>query len=146
MGLLLPWLYLFGLRSFTFQHGEHLSSTLYPSYTQFNHRVPVIYIRVVESLVRSLECESSLRRRVDLFFLVDSIAQCSRGSKGDVGAVYPSAMEPFLPRLLSAVAPPGNTPHENRRQCLKASVKAVVGAKNPTRIHHSPTHQGSELI
>jgi hypothetical protein len=38
---------------------------------------------VVESLVRSLESEPSLRRRVDLFFLVDSIAQCSRGSKGN---------------------------------------------------------------
>ncbi|MCI06793.1 HUA2-like protein 3-like, partial [Trifolium medium] len=32
----------------------------------------------------------------------------------DVGAVYPSAMEAFLPRLLSAAAPPGNTAQENR--------------------------------
>lgn len=38
---------------------------------------------MVESLVHSLENEPSLRRRVDLFFLVDSIAQYSRGLKGN---------------------------------------------------------------
>lgn len=27
----------------------------------------------------------------------------------------------MLPRLLAAAAPPGNSAHENRRQCLKAS-------------------------
>ncbi|KAI9119420.1 hypothetical protein K1719_010095 [Acacia pycnantha] len=75
--------------------------------------------KVVEILAHSLETESSLHRRVDLFFLVDSIAQCSRGLKGDVGGVYPSAIQAVLPRLLSAVAPPGNTAQENRRQCLK---------------------------
>lgn len=37
---------------------------------------------MVEILVRNLEIETSLHRRVDLFFLVDSIAQCSRGLKG----------------------------------------------------------------
>lgn len=40
---------------------------------------------------------------------------------GDAGGVYPSAMQAFLPRLLSAAAPPGNTAQENRKQCLKAS-------------------------
>jgi len=29
-------------------------------------------------------------------------------------------MKAVLPRLLSAVAPPGNAAKENRRQCLKA--------------------------
>lgn len=38
---------------------------------------------MVEILVHNLETESSLHRRVDLFFLVDSIAQCSRGLKGN---------------------------------------------------------------
>lgn len=40
---------------------------------------------------------------------------------GDVGGVYPSAIQAVLPRLLSAAAPPGNTAQENRRQCLKVS-------------------------
>lgn len=37
---------------------------------------------MVEILAHNLERESSLHRRVDLFFLVDSIAQCSKGLKG----------------------------------------------------------------
>lgn len=75
--------------------------------------------KVVEILARSLESESNLHKRVDLFFLVDSIAQCSRGLKGDVGGIYPSAIQTVLPRLLSAAAPPGSFAQENRRQCLK---------------------------
>nr|XP_023886611.1 protein HUA2-LIKE 3 isoform X1 [Quercus suber] len=75
--------------------------------------------KVVEILVRNLETESSLHRRVDLFFLVDSITQCSRNLKGDVGGIYPSAIQAVLPRLLSAAAPPGSTGHENRKQCLR---------------------------
>ncbi|GKU86638.1 hypothetical protein SLEP1_g1138 [Rubroshorea leprosula] len=75
--------------------------------------------KVVEILARHLECESSLKRRVDLFFLVDSITQYSRGLKGDFGSIYPSAIQAELPRLLSAAAPPGSIAHDNRRQCLK---------------------------
>ncbi|KAG8663415.1 protein HUA2-LIKE 2 isoform X1 [Manihot esculenta] len=75
--------------------------------------------KVVEILARALESESSLHRRVDLFFLVDSITQCSRGLKGDVGGIYPSAIQAVLPRLLSAAAPPGSLAQENRRQCMK---------------------------
>ncbi|KAI3423211.1 uncharacterized protein J3R85_011168 [Psidium guajava] len=75
--------------------------------------------KVVEVLARNLESELSLHRRVDLFFLVDSIMQCTRGLKGEAGGAYPSAIQAVLPRLLSAAAPPGNTSHENRRQCLK---------------------------
>ncbi|KAJ4957346.1 hypothetical protein NE237_014129 [Protea cynaroides] len=74
---------------------------------------------VVEILARNLESESSLHRRVDLFFLVDSITQCSRGQKGGVGDVYLSAVQAALPRLLSAAAPPGNAARENRKQCMK---------------------------
>lgn len=37
---------------------------------------------MVEILARNLENEPSLHRRVDLFFLVDSITQCSRSQKG----------------------------------------------------------------
>lgn len=114
--------------------------------------------QVVEILARNLETESSLHRRVDLFFLADSITQCSRGLKGnypsiviihyppqenwltgciicggfvgvkkhfefsgDVGGIYPSAIQAVLSRLLSAAAPPGNAAHENRKQCLRAS-------------------------
>ncbi|XP_022728456.1 protein HUA2-LIKE 3-like isoform X2 [Durio zibethinus] len=78
-----------------------------------------VSVKVVEIVARNLERESSLHRRVDLFFLVDSIIQCSRGLKGDVGGIYPSAIQATLPRLLNAAAPPGPTAQENRRQCLK---------------------------
>ncbi|KAL8167702.1 hypothetical protein V2J09_009201 [Rumex salicifolius] len=47
-----------------------------------------IATEVVEILARYLERESSLHRRVDLFFLVDSIAQCSRGLKAYVMHTY----------------------------------------------------------
>ncbi|CAH2057587.1 unnamed protein product [Thlaspi arvense] len=57
-----------------------------------------------------LESESNLQRRVDLFFLVDSIAQYSKGLK---------AIQVILPRLLAAAVPAGATTQENRRQCLK---------------------------
>lgn len=36
----------------------------------------------MEILARNLESESSPRKKVDLFFLVDSITQCSGGMKG----------------------------------------------------------------
>ncbi|GMP91095.1 hypothetical protein CsSME_00041939 [Camellia sinensis var. sinensis] len=87
-----------------------------------------IAAKVVEILARNLESESSLRRRVDLFFLVDSITQCSRGLKGDVGDIYPSAIQAVLPRLLLAAVPPGNNSQENRRQCLK--VESCFGLKS----------------
>ncbi|XP_038971811.1 protein HUA2-LIKE 2-like isoform X2 [Phoenix dactylifera] len=74
---------------------------------------------VVDILLQNLERESSLYRRVDLFFLVDSITQCSRSQKGGAGDVYPSLVQSVLPRLLSVAAPPGNAACENRRQCLK---------------------------
>jgi hypothetical protein len=41
-------------------------------------------LQVMEILADNLETESSLHRRVDLFFLVDSIAQFSRGLKGNL--------------------------------------------------------------
>lgn len=78
-----------------------------------------IAVKVVETIARSLEAETSLHKRVDLFFLVDSIAQCSRGLRGEVGGLYPSAIQAVLPRLLLAAAPPGSSALENRRQCLK---------------------------
>ncbi|KAL0435770.1 UNVERIFIED_CONTAM: protein HUA2-LIKE 3 [Sesamum radiatum] len=74
--------------------------------------------KVVEVLARNLESESSSHKKVDLFFLVDSITQCSRGMKGDAG-LYPSAIQALLPRLLLAAAPPGSSSRENHRQCLK---------------------------
>ncbi|KAK1399010.1 Glutathione peroxidase [Heracleum sosnowskyi] len=75
--------------------------------------------KVVDILARHLEKEPSLPKRVDLFFLVDSITQCCRGLKGEVGGVYPSKVQAQLPRLLLAAAPPGSNGRENRRQCLK---------------------------
>ncbi|KAL8160647.1 hypothetical protein V2J09_002184 [Rumex salicifolius] len=47
-----------------------------------------VAIEVLETLARYLERESSLHRRVDLFFLVDSIAQCSRGLKAFVMHIH----------------------------------------------------------
>ncbi|KAL2541295.1 ENHANCER OF AG-4 protein 2 [Abeliophyllum distichum] len=74
---------------------------------------------VVELLSWKLENEPSFHRRVDLFFLVDSITQCSHGQKGIAGASYVPAVQAALPRLIGAAAPPGASAHENRRQCLK---------------------------
>ncbi|KAJ4829131.1 hypothetical protein Tsubulata_011817 [Turnera subulata] len=91
--------------------------------------------KVMEILSRTLESESNLHRRVDIFFLVDSIAQCSRGLKGD-GGVYPSAIQAVLPRLLSAAAPPGSYAYENRRQCLKASLEIFSILPESVIRHH----------
>ncbi|GAB2233583.1 hypothetical protein Droror1_Dr00002809 [Drosera rotundifolia] len=74
---------------------------------------------VVDLLICKLENEPKLPRKVDLFFLVDSITQCSHGQKGIAGASYIPAIQAVLPRLISAAAPPGSSARENRRQCLK---------------------------
>ncbi|KAL2518566.1 ENHANCER OF AG-4 protein 2 [Abeliophyllum distichum] len=74
---------------------------------------------VVELLIQKLENEPSFHRRVDLFFLVDSITQCSHTQKGIAGAAYIPAVQEALPRLIGAAAPPGSGAHENRRQCHK---------------------------
>ncbi|GAU25944.1 hypothetical protein TSUD_16820, partial [Trifolium subterraneum] len=74
---------------------------------------------VVELLIRKLESETSFHRKVDLFFLVDSITQCSNNQKGIAGASYIPAVQGGLARLLGAAAPPGTSARENRRQCLK---------------------------
>ncbi|KAJ6832216.1 ENHANCER OF AG-4 protein 2-like isoform X1 [Iris pallida] len=74
---------------------------------------------VVELLIWKLESEPSLHRRIDLFFLVDSITQCSHSHKGIAGASYIPTVQAALPRLLGAAAPPGAGAQENRRQCLK---------------------------
>ncbi|VVB06689.1 unnamed protein product [Arabis nemorensis] len=75
--------------------------------------------KVMEILAHTLESESNLQRRVDLFFLVDSIAQCSKGLNGEAGGVYLSSIQVMLPRLLAAAVPAGATTQENRKQCLK---------------------------
>ncbi|KAI4385816.1 hypothetical protein MLD38_003809 [Melastoma candidum] len=74
---------------------------------------------VVELLIRKLESEPSLHRKVDLFFLVDSITQRSHSHKGIAGASYIPTVQAALPRLLSAAAPTNSGGAENRRQCLK---------------------------
>uniref|UniRef100_A0A803P0F9 Endopeptidase Clp n=1 Tax=Cannabis sativa TaxID=3483 RepID=A0A803P0F9_CANSA len=74
---------------------------------------------VVEVLIRKLEAEPSYHRKVDLFFLVDSITQCSHTQKGIAGASYIPTVQAALPRLLGAAAPAGTGARENRRQCLK---------------------------
>ncbi|KAK4769023.1 hypothetical protein SAY86_027173 [Trapa natans] len=74
---------------------------------------------VVELLIRKLENETSLHRKVNLFFLVDSITQCSHSQKGIAGASYIPIVQSALPRLLGAAAPAGASARENRRQCLK---------------------------
>ncbi|KAL3613768.1 RPR [Castilleja foliolosa] len=74
---------------------------------------------VVELLIRKLENEPSFHRRVDLFFLVDSITQCSHSQKGIAGASYIPVVQAALPRLIGAAAPPGTGAQENRRQCHK---------------------------
>ncbi|KAL3651048.1 RPR [Castilleja foliolosa] len=75
--------------------------------------------QVVELLICKLENEPSFHRRVDLFFLVDSITQCSHSQKGIAGASYIPIVQAALPRLIGAAAPPGTGAQENRRQCHK---------------------------
>eukprot|EP00250_Pteridium_aquilinum_P013209 c21201_g1_i2 orf=807-5087(+) len=75
--------------------------------------------QVVDLIVQRLENEPSLHRRVDLFFLVDSITQLSVGAQGAAGTTYPPAVQAALPRLLRAAAPSGGLARENQRQCLK---------------------------
>lgn len=74
---------------------------------------------VVELLIHKLESEPSYHRKVDLFFLVDSITQCSHTQKGIAGASYIPIVQAALSRLLGAAAPPGSGARENRRQCQK---------------------------
>ncbi|CAN6912515.1 unnamed protein product [Brassica oleracea] len=74
---------------------------------------------VVELLIRKLESEPQLHRKVDLFFLVDSITQCSHNQKGIAGASYVPTVQAALPRLLGAAAPSGLDARDNRRKCLK---------------------------
>ncbi|EOA19795.1 hypothetical protein CARUB_v10000040mg [Capsella rubella] len=74
---------------------------------------------VVELLIRKLESESHFHRKVDLFFLVDSITQHSHNQKGIAGASYVPTVQAALPRLLRAAAPPGTGASDNRRKCLK---------------------------
>ncbi|KAK6160527.1 hypothetical protein DH2020_003908 [Rehmannia glutinosa] len=76
-------------------------------------------IVVVELLVQKLENEPSLHRRVDLFFLVDSITQCSHSQRGIPGASYIPIVQQALPRLIGAAAASGVGAQENRRQCHK---------------------------
>ncbi|KAK4769179.1 hypothetical protein SAY86_027329 [Trapa natans] len=76
---------------------------------------------VVELLIRKLEDEQSFHRKVNLFFLVDSITQCSHSQKGIAGASYIPIVQSALPRLLGGAAPPGAAACENRRQCLKVN-------------------------
>ncbi|XP_020598452.1 ENHANCER OF AG-4 protein 2-like [Phalaenopsis equestris] len=71
---------------------------------------------VVELLIHKLEDEPSLSHRIDLFFLVDSITQCSQKLKE---ASYAPVVQAALPRILGAAAPSGSSAQENRRQCLK---------------------------
>ncbi|WP_348243340.1 hypothetical protein, partial [Salmonella enterica] len=70
---------------------------------------------VVELLIHKLESEPSFHRKVDLFFLVDSITQCSHNQKGVVGVSYVPTVQAALPRLLGAAAPSGVGARENRR-------------------------------
>ncbi|KAL9166859.1 hypothetical protein ABFS82_05G058700 [Erythranthe guttata] len=74
---------------------------------------------VVELLIQKLESEPSFHRKVDLFFLVDSITQCSHSQKGIAGVSYIPIVQAALPRLIGAAAPPGTSAQENRRQCHK---------------------------
>ncbi|CAN8264919.1 unnamed protein product [Cochlearia groenlandica] len=78
-----------------------------------------IATEVVELLIRKLESAPHLHRKVDLFFLVDSITQCSHNQKGIAGVSYVPTVQAALPRLLGAAAPPGTDARDNRRKCLK---------------------------
>ncbi|EFJ09937.1 hypothetical protein SELMODRAFT_447505 [Selaginella moellendorffii] len=71
--------------------------------------------QVMDAIMRKLKREREHKKRVDLLFLVDSMAQYHH-HKG--GPDYASIVEGCLARFLTAVAPP-NSPSENRQQCVK---------------------------
>jgi len=73
----------------------------------------------MDIIIEHMEKETNLYKRVDLFFLVDSIIRYCRNQKGGPGDAYPSLIQAVLPRIIYASAPPGNSAWENRRQCLK---------------------------
>uniref|UniRef100_A0A453S5B9 PWWP domain-containing protein n=1 Tax=Aegilops tauschii subsp. strangulata TaxID=200361 RepID=A0A453S5B9_AEGTS len=81
---------------------------------------------IVELLIRKIENEPNLHRKVDLLFLLDSITQCSHSQKGVAGASYVPTVQAALPRLLSAAAPPVAGARENRRQCLKVPTLILI--------------------
>uniref|UniRef100_A0A7I4A4D8 PWWP domain-containing protein n=1 Tax=Physcomitrium patens TaxID=3218 RepID=A0A7I4A4D8_PHYPA len=72
--------------------------------------------QIVEVIVRKLENEPSFHRRVDYWFLLDSVTQVAHTQKV---AAYLPIVQSFLPRILNAAAPPGGAARENRKQCLK---------------------------
>ncbi|KAJ4781489.1 Hepatoma-derived growth factor-related protein 2 [Rhynchospora pubera] len=78
-----------------------------------------IATEVVDLLVGKLEAEADMHRKVDLFFLIDSITQCSHSQRGVAGSSYIPVVQEALPRILGAAAPHGENARENRRQCLK---------------------------
>nr|XP_024381171.1 protein HUA2-LIKE 1-like [Physcomitrium patens] len=72
--------------------------------------------QIVEVIVRKLENEPSFHRRVDYWFLLDSVTQVAHTQKV---VAYLPIVQSFLPRILNAAAPPGGGARENRKQCLK---------------------------
>ncbi|XP_047320654.1 protein HUA2-LIKE 1-like [Impatiens glandulifera] len=85
---------------------------------------------IIELIIRKMENESCNHRKVDLFFLVDSITQCSHTQKGREKLkqhyVTRIAMECYIPavqdslhRILKAAAPAGKKSKDNRSKCVK---------------------------
>ncbi|KAG0604909.1 hypothetical protein M758_9G018500 [Ceratodon purpureus] len=72
--------------------------------------------QIVEIILLKLENEPSFHRRVDFWFLLDSVTQVAHTQK--VSAFLP-IVQASLPRILNAAAPPGGSARENRKQCLK---------------------------
>ncbi|KAJ0963939.1 hypothetical protein J5N97_029061 [Dioscorea zingiberensis] len=95
---------------------------------------------VIDLIIWKLEGESSFRRKVDLFFLVDSITQCSHSQKGIAGASYIPAVQAALPRLLGAAVPSGASACENRHQCLKVLRLWVERKIMPEAVLHQYMH------
>ncbi|KAJ0963937.1 hypothetical protein J5N97_029059 [Dioscorea zingiberensis] len=95
---------------------------------------------VIDLIIRKLEGESNFRRKVDLFFLVDSITQCSHSQKGIAGASYIPAVQAALPRLLGAAVPSGASACENRHQCLKVLRLWVERRIMPEAVLHQYMH------
>ena len=59
-----------------------ISSTKSVIYQHFLIPFLCLTVQAIDIIVEHLEKESNLYKRVDLFFLVDSITQCSRNQKG----------------------------------------------------------------
>lgn len=105
--------------------------------------------QVLKTIIDRAEGEEVPSKRVDLLFLIDSITQHAfqlfLKDKRSPERDFPRAVQECLPRLLTAVLPPGRAEAEpdNYHQCLK--VRQMRGSGRILQQHISAGQCGSLL-